>query len=297
MLASCLRATAIILARWRDAALGTTQSTNMTQLQTLLPQLLLTRLAGLLTSSNWRPLKNLLIRLAIRRFDINMAEAETSYIEAYPNFNSFFTRALAAGVRPLSADAVVAPADGELCAGALISGGSYLQAKGHSYALADILAGDDDYCHALQGGSYFTIYLSPRDYHRVHMACAGELVLERHVPGRLFSVNKASGASVRRLFARNERHVSIFRNERGYFAQVLVGAMIVGGISCVWREQPLAHARAVSSVDHSQKPIALAKGAEMGRFFMGSTVIVISSFALEGLDFDSRYVRVGQSLA
>ena len=98
MLASCLRATAIILARWRDVALGTTKSTNMTQLQTLLPQLLLTRLAGLLTSSNWRPLKNLLIRLAIRRFNINMAEAETSDIEAYPNFNSFFTRALAAGV-------------------------------------------------------------------------------------------------------------------------------------------------------------------------------------------------------
>ena len=269
---------------------------RLTKLQTLLPQLLLTRLAGALTSSSWRPLKNLLIKLAIKRFNINMAEAVSSDIDDYLDFNSFFTRALAPGARPLASDAVVAPADGELCAGAPQSRGSYLQAKGHSYSLAEILAGDDDYCQALQGGSYFTIYLAPRDYHRVHMACSGELVYERHVPGRLFSVNQASSVVIPRLFARNERHVSIFRHPQGYFAQVLVGAMIVGGISCAWRTQPLAHPRQVSTVDHSANPIALDKGAEMGRFFMGSTVIIISSFTLDGLNFSPRSVQMGQSL-
>ena len=266
--------------------------------QELLPQILLSRIVGWLTSSRWRPLKNTLIRLAIKRFSIDLSEAESSDINHYPSFNSFFTRALAPDARPLAEDYLLSPADGYFCGGQAHSSGNYIQAKGHSYSIAALLGSDDcAYTQQLRQGSYFTIYLAPRDYHRVHMAMAGQLLLERHIPGRLFSVNHATSAAVEQLFARNERHVSIFRCQHGYFAQILVGALIVGGISVVWNEQLRPHPARLSQRQHQQDAIELAKGAEMGRFFMGSTVIVLTSFALEQLDYRERSVLMGQSLS
>ena len=268
----------------------------MIKLQHYLPQLLISRFAGWLTASRWRPLKNALIRLAIRRFDIDLYEAEHSDPAAYPSFNAFFTRSLQPQARPLAPDDFVAPADGYLCSGQARSGGDFIQAKGHSYSVEALLGADCAYSQQLAQGSFCTIYLAPRDYHRVHMAMAGELVLERHIPGRLFSVNAASSAAIEKLFARNERHVSIFRCKRGYFAQILVGALIVGGIAVSWNPKLSPHPSRVLSVDRSRDGIRLDKGAEQGRFYMGSTVVVLTSFVLDELDYQPRAVRMGQSL-
>ena len=246
-------------------------------LQHLLPQHLLSRAAGWLADCETPWLKNVLIRLFARRFQVNMAEAEEPLLESYPSFNAFFTRPLAAGARPVhpAPEGVVCPADGAISQLGAINGGQLLQAKGRSYSVAELLA-DAERAGTFENGRFATIYLAPRDYHRVHMPVAGTLTAQTYVPGSLFSVNPVTTAGRDRLFARNERLVCHFDTEAGDMALVLVGAMIVGGLETVWQDCP---AKGPRSIDHRQRPepVRLDKGAEMGRFKLGSTVILLFS--------------------
>ena len=245
-------------------------------LQYLLPQRLLTRAAGALARSE--RLAGPLIRLFIRRYRVDMREAADPDPAAYRTFIDFFTRPLQASARPLAEaeNAVLCPADGALSEFGEI-GESLMQAKGVAFATASLLGGDAALAGELDGGRFMTIYLSPRDYHRVHMPLAGRLLETRYIPGRLFSVNEASTALIPGLFCRNERLVSVFEGESGRFAVVMVGAMIVAGIRTVWDEHsvPRAGVPRAREQSFSDRELRLAAGAEMGRFELGSTVIVL----------------------
>ena len=245
-------------------------------LQYLLPQRLLTRATGALARSE--RLAGPLIRLFIRRYRVDMREAADPDPAAYRTFIDFFTRPLQASARPLAEaeNAVLCPADGALSEFGEI-GESLMQAKGVAFATASLLGGDAALAGELDGGRFMTIYLSPRDYHRVHMPLAGRLLETRYIPGRLFSVNEASTALIPGLFCRNERLVSVFEGESGRFAVVMVGAMIVAGIRTVWDEHsvPRAGVPRAREQSFSDREFRLAAGAEMGRFELGSTVIVL----------------------
>ena len=223
-----------------------------------------------------RWLRRRVIRAFIARYRVDLAESEPSCPEAYESFNAFFTRALKAGARPLCAAGVACPADGVISECGALDGDRLLQAKGRHYTLAALLAGDRRRVEAFRDGCFVTVYLSPRDYHRVHMPLHGQLQSSAYVPGDLFSVNGATAAAVHDLFARNERHISYFETPRGPMAMVLVGAMIVAGIETVWAGQ-VAPARAAARRQRAATaaPVRLERGAEMGRFFLGSTVIVL----------------------
>jgi len=244
------------------------------------PHHLVSRLAGRLADSRSPALKNRLIQAFVQRYQVDMSQALVEDPLAYESFNAFFTRALKADARPLAAEpgAVLCPADGCVSQIGAIEHGRIFQAKGHSYSLADLLGGDAQRAAPFMGGSFATVYLSPRDYHRVHMPVAGTLTEMVHVPGRLFSVNLLTANHVPGLFARNERVVCMFDTEYGPMALVLVGAMIVASIETVWaglvaptRPQVRVTRYGPSTVG----PISLDKGAEMGRFLLGSTVIVL----------------------
>jgi phosphatidylserine decarboxylase len=260
-----------------------------------LPHHLLSRLVGWLAECRLPWLKNALIRTFIRVFRVDMGQAVEPDPTAYPCFNAFFTRALTADARPLG-DGVLCPADGTLSQFGAIEAGLLLQAKGHRYALADLLGGDTAAARRYLGGSFATVYLSPKDYHRVHMPLAGTLTEMVYVPGRLFSVNAATTAHVPNLFARNERLVCHFDTAHGPMVMVLVGAMIVAAIETVWAGQitPLSGQIQRTRFD---RPIHLARGAEMGRFKLGSTVVM--GFA-QPVDFAELtaggMVSMGQSL-
>lgn len=247
-------------------------------LQRLLPQHALSRLVGRLACAR-RPLwlRNTIIRAFVRRYDVDLSEAERPIPEAYASFNAFFTRAFKPGVRPLCASGIACPADGAISECGEIDGERILQAKGRSYTLEALLAGNLQRVAQFREGSFATIYLSPRDYHRVHMPLDGQLRASSYVPGDLFSVNGTTAQAIDGLFARNERHISYFDTPRGPMAMVLVGAMIVAGIETVWAGQVAPQRRRVQSWDHSDtpKPILLERGAEMGRFMLGSTVILL----------------------
>ena len=247
-------------------------------LQYLLPQHLLSALMFRATRVRWRPLKALLIRAFLRLYRVDMTEARESDPGAYATFNQFFTRPLRTGARPLAVreDAVACPADGVLSQLGTIAGDRIFQAKGQDYSLLELLGGNRAWAERLAGGQFATIYLSPRDYHRVHMPLAGTLRQMQHVPGRLFAVNPVTAAQVPRLFARNERLLCLFDGEPGPFALILVGAIFVGSMETVWAGQvtppPRIRPDRTYEVDEA---IHLGKGAEMGRFNMGSTVILL----------------------
>jgi len=247
-------------------------------LQYLLPQHLLSALMFRATRVRWRPLKALLIRAFLRLYRVDMTEARESDPGAYATFNQFFTRPLRAGARPLAVqqDAVACPADGVLSQLGTIAGDRIFQAKGQDYSLLELLGGNRAWAERLAGGQFATIYLSPRDYHRVHMPLAGTLRQMQHVPGRLFAVNPVTATQVPRLFARNERVLCLFDGEPGPFALILVGAIFVGSMETVWAGQvtptPRIRPDRTYEVDEA---IHLEKGAEMGRFNMGSTVILL----------------------
>lgn len=247
-------------------------------LQHLLPQHLLSRLMGWLAECRWRWLKNLWISQWIKHFQVDMSEAESSDLDAYPNFNTFFTRALKDGARPLAddSDALLCPADGAISQLGRIGNGRIFQAKGRDYSLVELLGGDRSLAQTFDDGHFATIYLSPRDYHRVHMPVTGTLRSMHYIPGKLFSVNATTAARVPSLFARNERAVCIFDGDNGPFAMILVGAMIVAGIETVWDGQVAPPSRSVQ-VRHypDQREIVLQRGEEMGRFKLGSTVILL----------------------
>lgn len=265
-------------------------------LQYPLPHHLLSRLVGYLAECRVAWLKNALIRAFIKVFKVDMREAAEPDPTAYATFNDFFTRALTPHARPLG-EGLLCPADGTLSQFGPIEADKLLQAKGHRFSVVDLLGGDTQAAQRYSGGSYANVYLSPKDYHRVHMPLAGTLTEMVYVPGRLFSVNSATTDHVPNLFARNERLVCHFDTEHGPMVVVLVGAMIVAAIETVWAGQVTPLSGQVQRIRFDE-PIRLERGAEMGRFKLGSTVVM--AFAGQ-VKFDEvlapkTKVSMGQSL-
>jgi phosphatidylserine decarboxylase len=274
-------------------------------LQYTLPQHLLSRLMYRLARVEWGPLRRLSIRTFVRLVGIDMEEAVQPDPRLYPHLAALFTRALRPDARPLDPDprALVCPADGTVSQIGPIAEGRIVQAKGQDYSLQDLLGGRTDLHRQFEGGSFATIYLSPKDYHRVHMPLAGDLKETIHLGGRLFSVNAVTAALVPGLFARNERVVSVFDSDAGPMALVLVGAIFVGGIETVWageitpevpgRSQRIRHRAGTGT------RISLGRGDEMGRFNLGSTVILLLPAGAVTWDPALRpgtQVRMGQRL-
>jgi phosphatidylserine decarboxylase precursor len=274
-------------------------------LQYPLPHHFLSRLVMLLTRVKTRPVKNWMIAYFVRRFDIRLDEVAETSLAAYPSFNSFFTRALKPGVRPIVGGEreIACPVDGAVSQAGAIEKDRLYQAKGHDYTLEALLGGDAGLAKEFANGTFATIYLSPRDYHRIHMPEAGRLRRMLYVPGRLFSVNAVAVRRVPELFARNERMVCMFDTAHGPMAVILVGALFVGSMETVWGGPPMwinlhephkphRHAGA-KYADYSlnAEPVALARGDEMGRFNMGSTVILL--FAENAMQLDAA-MRAGQ---
>lgn len=268
--------------------------------QYLLPQRALTALAWWLSTCRAGWFKNAFIRLFIRLFGVDLNEAEKDQPRDYPCFNAFFTRALKPGARPdpPAASALISPCDGAISQLGRISSGRLIQAKDRDFLVGELL-GDPALADDFANHRFITIYLAPRDYHRVHMPMAGRLIEEVRIPGRLFSVSAATARHIPRLFARNERLAAIFDGQHGRFAVVMVAAMLVAGIETVWggpddrRPGPAIRRRQPAGVD-------LERGAEMGRFHWGSTVIVLAPPALpdwqSGLSPEQR-VQLFQPLA
>jgi len=244
-----------------------------------LPHHLLSALMHRATRVRAAAWKDWQIQWFVRRYGVDMALAAQQDAGAYPDFNAFFTRALKSGARPISGHDTICPADGTLSRCGSIRDGLLIQAKGRTFSLTRLLGGDAGRAGAFEGGHFATVYLSPRDYHRVHMPLGGTLREMVHVPGRLFSVNPSSARAVPNLFARNERVVCIFDSEYGPLAVVLVGAVFVGSIDVVWAGQVApAPTRGVTTWRYPRGgagTVVLGKGQEMGRFNMGSTVVVI----------------------
>lgn len=269
--------------------------------QYLLPKRALTQLMGYLASREAGAVTTAVIRWFIRRYQVNMAEALNPDPAAYSSFNSFFTRELKPGVRPLADSEWICPVDGAVSQLGRIQGDQIFQAKGHSYSTQALVGGDAQLAAQFQDGHFATIYLSPRDYHRIHMPCAGRLLRMIHVPGDLFSVNPTTARGVPGLFARNERVVCVFEGKHGPFVMVLVGATIVGSMTTTWHgvvnpPRP-GHVR---EWDYADKNIHLEQGAEMGRFLLGSTVVLLTPPG--PLQFNADWcatapVRLGEAMA
>ena len=246
-------------------------------LQYLLPHRALSRLVYWATRWTWRPWKNFLIGRVVRAYQVDMSQAQNEDATSYPTFNAFFTRALKPDARPQPDDlrTVACPADGTISQAGNLTGGRIFQAKGFDFDVAELL-GDSSAETLYTNGNFITVYLSPRDYHRVHMPLGGTLRETVHIPGRLFSVAPFTVDAVPRLFARNERLVCNFEGDQGPFALVLVGAMLVSSVETVWGGLEIPpYARAITRKDWSGRGVRLERGAEMGRFNMGSTVILV----------------------
>ena len=244
--------------------------------QYLLPKQALTTLAGRVASAQAGGTTTALIRHFIDRYGVDMSEAAESDPAAYASFNDFFTRALRPGARPLAQADRICPVDGAISQFGRVERGQIFQAKGHSYSATALLGGDAELAAGFEHGSFATLYLSPRDYHRIHMPAAGTLRRMVHVPGALFSVNPTTARGVPGLFARNERVVCVFESEQGPFVLVLVGATIVGSMATVWHgvvNPP--RRRDVREWTYVHQPVQLAQGEEMGRFLLGSTVVML----------------------
>ena len=255
-------------------------------LQYLLPHRLLSALARAIAYSRWRPLKRWLIRTAVSAFSINVAEAADPELENYPSFNAFFTRALRPGARIADADpdALLMPADGAMSQCGRIAAGRIFQAKGQSFTAAELL-GDDAAALPYVDGSFANIYLSPRDYHRVHMPWAGRLVETLHVPGRLFSVAPWAVRAIPRLFARNERLVCHFETDIGPMCVVMVGALLVSGVETVWNGVNIPpYGDRPWRLDFRDRDLRLGRFAEMARFNYGSTVVMLFPRGLVAMD-------------
>lgn len=273
-----------------------------TTLSYVLPHRLLSSLARRLAYSRNAALKQWLIDAVTRRFGVDLSEAAEPDPRAYPSFNAFFTRALKPGVRAPDPDprALLMPADGRISQCGAIDDGRIFQAKGQSFTAAELL-GDADAAEPFANGLFATVYLSPKDYHRVHMPWTGTLRETVHVPGRLFSVGPAAVRSVPRLFARNERLACLFDTDFGPMAVVMVGALLVSGVETVWSGVEIpAYGDAITVKDYRGANIAVERFAEMARFNYGSTVIVLLPQGVAelapGLKAEMS-VRLGQALA
>ena len=273
--------------------------------QYLLPKQALTALAGRLASARGGAATTGAIRWFVGRYGVNMDEAENPDIAAYPTFNEFFTRPLKPGARPLADARLVCPVDGAVSQFGPIDADRIFQAKGHRYTTTALVGGDAALGARFEDGKFATLYLSPRDYHRIHMPCAGRLVRMIHVPGDLFSVNPTTARGVPGLFARNERVVCVFESEWGPFVLVLVGATVVGSMATVWHGvvNPPRPGK-VREWAYEADAVTLARGAEMGRFLLGSTVVLLfpRSFGATPVRFNptwvaGRSIRMGEAMA
>ncbi|MGK9172044.1 archaetidylserine decarboxylase [Yokenella regensburgei] len=250
--------------------------------QYLVPQHLLSRLMGSLADCRISWFKKIIIAWFVHRYNVDMSDALVEDIEEYESFNAFFTRTLKADARPIVNEecAILSPADGTVSQIGIIKQGRLFQAKGHDYSLTALLGGDENRALPFLAGAFATVYLSPGDYHRVHMPVTGILREMIFIPGKLFSVNDTSVRQVPNLFARNERVVCLFDTEHGPMIVVLVGAMIVGSIVTSWAGRINPAGRGVKSVSYkglTNKMLRLERGEELGHFELGSTVIVLFS--------------------
>jgi len=269
--------------------------------QYLLPKQLLTVLAGKFANARAGSLTTAVIRWFVGRYGVNMAEAANPDIASYPSFNEFFTRPLRADARPLAHADFICPVDGAISQFGAIEHDRIFQAKGHDYSTAALLGGDEALSRQFEDGQFATLYLSPKDYHRIHMPCAGRLTRMIHVPGALFSVNPVTARGVPGLFARNERVVCVFEGEQGPFVMVLVGATIVGSMATVWHGlvNPPRPGQ-VREWRYEGQDLHYARGDEMGRFLLGSTVVML--FPRQVLRFNpewtpTRPIRMGEAMA
>ena len=269
--------------------------------QYLLPKKALTSFAGLVAGSALGGGTTAIIRRFIRRYGVDMSEAANPDPASYPTFNEFFTRALKDGARPLAAADWVCPVDGAISQFGAIERDQIFQAKGHRYSTTALVGGDATLAAQFESGHFATLYLSPRDYHRIHMPCDGKLQRMIYVPGALFSVNPTTARGVPGLFARNERVVCIFDGAHGPLALVLVGATIVGSMATVWHGVVNPPRRpSVTEWRYDADGIALKKGAEMGRFLLGSTVVLLwpqGPVAFNPEWAPARPIRLGEKMA
>lgn len=269
--------------------------------QYLLPKQALTTLAGKFASARLGGLTTSVIRWFVGRYNVNMGEAANPDIASYASFNDFFTRALKDGARPLADADLICPVDGAISQFGPIAKDQVFQAKGHTYSTTALVGGDAAAAARFDDGYFATLYLSPRDYHRIHMPCAGELTRMVHVPGDLFSVNPTTARGVPGLFARNERVVCFFESAQGPFVLVLVGATIVGSMATVWHGQVNPpRPGTLRQWDYAPGQVSLQKGEEMGRFLLGSTVVML--FPKGPLQFNpqwapARPIQLGEAMA
>ena len=289
------------MARFPHSSLPTVSDRLAVLPQYLMPKRALTVAAGRIASARAGALTTALIRRFVARYGVDMTEAANPDPASYTSFNEFFTRPLKPGARPLAAADLICPVDGAISQFGPVQGDQVFQAKGHHYSTTALVGGDAQLAAEFEGGHFATLYLSPRDYHRIHMPCEGRLRRMVHVPGDLFSVNPTTARGVPGLFARNERVVCVFEGALGLFVMVLVGATIVGSMATVWHgtvnpPRP-GHLRAWEYLDQN---ITLSQGEEMGRCRLGSTVVMLLphgplQFAPDWAS--SRPIRMGEAMA
>ncbi len=268
--------------------------------QYFLPKYLLTAFAGLVANDVGGARTTRLINWFVNKYQVNMAEAANSDTASYASFNEFFTRPLREGVRPITSSAYACPVDGAISEFGDIKDDQIFQAKGHFFTTTALVGGDAELAAKYQNGQFANIYLSPRDYHRIHMPCDGRLKRMIYVPGELFSVNPTTARGVPGLFARNERVVCVFDSPAGEFVLVLVGATIVGSMQTAWHgivNPP--RGKKVREWTYEDQDIQLRKGEEMGRFLLGSTVVML--FAKDSMRFNPLWqpagaVRLGEEM-
>jgi phosphatidylserine decarboxylase len=269
--------------------------------QYLMPKLAMTRLAGLVASAEWGAFTIWVIKRFVKRYNVNMSEAAHADPAHYKSFNEFFTRPLKDGARPMSNSTWVCPVDGAISQCGAIERDQIFQAKGHQYSTRALVGGDAALAAQFQNGQFATMYLSPRDYHRIHMPIAGKLLRMIYVPGDLFSVNPTTARGVPGLFARNERVVCEFETEKGPMVLVLVGATIVGSMATVWHGQVNPpRPGTVREWRYDSQDVLLQKGEEMGRFLLGSTVVML--FPTNSLQFpadwlSTRPLQMGEAMS
>jgi len=270
-------------------------------LQYVLPKQGLTVFAGRIAGAQGGLATTRLIRWFVGRYAVDMTEAADPDITSYKSFNDFFTRPLRAGARPIAAADFVCPVDGAISQFGAIDDHHIVQAKGHRFTTTELVGGDDVLAARFRHGSFANLYLSPKDYHRLHMPCDGRLTRMIHVPGQLFSVNPVTARGVPNLFARNERVVCVFDSaEHGPFVMVLVGATIVGSMATVWHGVVNAkRSNATTEWNYADQDIVLRKGEEMGRFLLGSTIVML--FGQDSIVFNDqwapeRQVRLGEPM-
>jgi len=275
-------------------------------LQFIAPKQLITVVAGKLANLDCPTLTPKVIAWFVKRYQVNMAEAANPDIHRYKTFNDFFTRALMPNARPLTKSDFICPVDGAISQFGAIQDDQIFQAKGHDYSTLALVAGNTSLASQFNNGQFACLYLSPKDYHRIHMPCDGKLIRMSYVPGDLFSVNPTTAANVPNLFARNERVVCAFASEKhGTFVMVLVGATIVGSMATVWHDAKDGiinppRRKSIKTWSYANQNIALKQGEEMGRFLLGSTVVML--FEKDQLAFNtdwqpSKTIKLGEAMS